>query len=541
MRTPGYDIASVRTVPKSVFAHPFVRYVQRIKENNNSDNTLSGASLAKLQTLWGLIGLGNMADRLLQEPGNRVVDYDFEKTSDKGMLPKVGLGKPIDYDVWYLFWAGNILRKGHADFSPEEWITRSLEKMVDYFHEVDPSDILKALKQPVQDENVGKTFTYPESSIYPANTAAVLGFASMSAGPISRDNIADWKYTIKEAWFETILESDAPFYPSLEREKSVPFVQYVPPTSPEGYTYQTLPVKQDEAPYIVGPKEKPPDGYAGYIAFPVGAMGVMWQMAVTTASALTRTVGGVHPADALTSVVSGNELYPPFDLQRKDVGGHKVLDKGYLVSDNTTVEYPAQPFPDIGNPKAHGWFRYWIKKNNVEIIPGELVALVCRPYPNHCWWFQESSPFVYAGNWIETEFYTSGVVKEVLEPWTDDEEPMPSSGYYDPDEQVSKGVDGNHYRVWVKNEELILESSDFLVYAVDDKVGILKTWRDQDVNGGGYVYSSDAAKPKNFNWMDLQFFNLEGKNTDDNDLFITDWVLVPVAFYESSGNSMGGA
>ena len=511
---------------RSIFEHPLARYIQRVKQGYASQ--LSGGLSAKKQVALDMTKRSSTADTLVFDPGNRQV-------SPRGagpLSPKMSLGKPVDYDTWYLLWAGNILLHGHADYTTEEQIDNSIEKLATFFGEVDPGGTLRALKQPVQAENTERNRT--SGGLYPVNVS-IIGLSGMSAGPVSRDGIADWKYAIKEAFFETILDTNTPFYPSVARSPRAPFVNYTPPD------LSPMPPKIDEGPFQVGPKDPHVPGYAGYIAFPVGAMGVMWQIAVTTASALENgTITGVRPYDAQTGIVSGGELLPPFDMVKSDVPGHKVLDKGYLVTDNTTIEYPAQPFPEMDNPKAHGWMRYWIKKNNVEIIPGELVALVCRPYPNHCWWFQESSPIVYAGNWIETEFYTSGVVKEVLEPWTS-EDPMPSEGYYDPDEQVSKGVADKHYRVWVKNEELILEASDFLEYEVDDKVGILKVWRDEDVNDGMYAYSSDAAKPKNFNWMDLEFHNLEGKTTDDNDLFITTWQIVPVAFYESSGNSMGGA
>ena len=33
--------------------------------------------------------------------------------------------------------------------------------------------------------------------------------------------------------------------------------------------------------------------------------------------------------------------------------------------------------------------------------------------------------------------------------------------------------------MWIKNEELILKSSDFYEYEVDERVGILKTYREQ--------------------------------------------------------------
>jgi|GEM_PF-3403328 len=546
---PRYDVTSVESENQSFSEHPFVRYINQSRQLSGTDHALDGATRAKLQTLWGLIGLGDMAGTLLQQPGDRTLDYDQDKTKGKGLIPKVALGKPVSPDVWYLKWAGNILRRGHSDYTDEEWITHSLEKMAGYFNEVDPLGRLKSLKQPVQDENVQRTFTYPGSSIYPAKTTGVQGFSGMSPGAIESWVVANWRYTIKEAWYETILKNDSPFYPALPRSKSEPMTKYVPSESPNGAIFRPSSPQKDDAPYTVGPKEPPPDGYVGYLAFPVGAMGIMWQIALATESSINRSFIGVRAPDEETKTLAGNELYPPFDINRKDVAGAKLVDKGYEVTDHTTVEYPAQPFPGLENPSLHGWMRYWIKRDNVEIVPGEFVGLVCRAYPDFCWWYQESSPFVYAGNWLETEFYTSGVVKSVLSPWAyDDYEArspsMPeqdktaAEAYYDPHEYAMDfHVGSKLYRIWVKHEELILASSDFKEYEAGDRVGIIKAWRSQDVNDGGYIYSNDKNRPKNFNWMDLQFFNLEGKNTNDADLFITDWQIVPVDFFGATGGA----
>jgi len=252
---------------------PYYAYIEEIARKVPGGANIIGDLDARLKTLWSQTGAGEIVNNIMTAPGNKTLNY-----ADDNNPMKVGLGMPVDYDIWYLFWAGNILRRGHSDFTPDEWITRSLEKLEDYIKEIDSTETLKALKQPEEDEGKDATFAYLSGSV------GTRGFSGMVAGSGLSDNRANWKYTIKEARFETILKNDSAFYPDI----SGPHDSKVNP------------------PIVAsGPKEPPGDDYAGYIAFPVGPLGVMWKIVLTTESSLASDVGGnVHPADAETEVGS---------------------------------------------------------------------------------------------------------------------------------------------------------------------------------------------------------------------------------------------
>lgn len=248
----------------------------------------------------------------------------------------------------------------------------------------------------------------------------------------------------------------------------------------------------------------------GYIAIPIGPLGVMWRISLATESSLTSGLSSnVYPSSGDNKTIPGGELLPPFDLTLRETCGEMIMDKGYLLDDDTTCEM----FSDDTAYPPHKWLRYWIKSDSNTIVPGEFAGVLCRPWPLHCWWHQETAPFVYAGNWIETEFYTSGIVKEVSSP---------------------DGETGNRYKVWVKNEEITVKSSDFLEYEVGDRVGLLKTYRDGD-GGSSYGGSMTPAGPgggtTNFSWEELEL-------QDTGSSLNTEWVIIPVDFFGVTG---GGA
>jgi len=266
----------------------------------------------------------------------------------------------------------------------------------------------------------------------------------------------------------------------------------------------------------VGPKSTTND-YVGYVAFPVGPLGVMWNISVATQSSLGEngTTSSVHPVDGSNGVLSGGLLLPPFELSVEQIFGEELMSKGWLTTDDSVAELYAEPFAGQDDFPKHKWLRYWIKPENTTIVPGEFVGLMCRPWPLHCWWYQETAPFVYSGTWVETEFYTSGVVKEVIEP--------------------EEGEVGNRYRVWVKNEEIIVKSSDFLEYEEDEQIGLLKTWREGEPTVPGGEVGPAGATPGSgvFDWQGLTLQNTgEALNTE--------WVIVPVSFFEADGSGVGG-
>jgi len=150
-------------------------------------------------------------------------------------------------------------------------------------------------------------------------------------------------------------------------------------------------------------------------------------------------------------------------------------------------------------------FLWWTRKNMVlpdeneepqkYPTPGEFVALGIRMFPDKPWGDQESSPYLFSGNWFDTLYYTTAVVEEIEEPTN--ERPFPL------------------YRVaWRgKEEERLMEDynkfwarpSGFETYAVDDRVTVIK-----DVD----------TERKTQTWKDDQEFQ---------EII---WRLAPITFYE---------
>lgn len=152
-----------------------------------------------------------------------------------------------------------------------------------------------------------------------------------------------------------------------------------------------------------------------------------------------------------------------------------------------------------GKVSKHWWFyvEYTVAKvENMRFpIPGEFTGLGVQLFPGYPWGknqsLQKSSPFLYSGNWIDTVYYTSARVIEVIDPGED--EPYST------------------YKVRWRKHEVLARPSDFAEYRVDDRVTILKdvstekteqTWKDED---------ADSETPETF----------------DTDI----WVIVPVTFY----------
>jgi len=133
----------------------------------------------------------------------------------------------------------------------------------------------------------------------------------------------------------------------------------------------------------VGPVDGSKNDLVGYIAIPIGPLGVMWRISLSTESSLSDGTGGnVFPVSGDNHTTMGGEILPPFDFSIRETCGEMMMNKGYLIDDDTTCEL----FADGDEPEHHKWLRYWIKKENTTIIPGEFVGILCRPWPLHCWW-----------------------------------------------------------------------------------------------------------------------------------------------------------
>ena len=138
--------------------------------------------------------------------------------------------------------------------------------------------------------------------------------------------------------------------------------------------------------------------------------------------------------------------------------------------------------------KTHWWFRtdLVIQDDQKFPVPGEFLGLSVRMMPDLPWGKQKSSPFIYSGNWTDTVFLSSAVIKEVNEP-------------------TDTVLYSTYTAAWHGQEIKDVRPSDFALYKVGDRVTLLK-----DV----------TADKKTQLWKD-----------DDMKTFGDTWMIVPITFY----------
>ena len=138
-----------------------------------------------------------------------------------------------------------------------------------------------------------------------------------------------------------------------------------------------------------------------------------------------------------------------------------------------------------GAPQPDGvkwWSRVNIGVDDTFPIPGEFVGLGVRMMPGEFSDKQQSSPFVYAGNWIDYVYYSSGKVVSV------EEGEIP------------------YVTVEWRSQTIRLKATDYAKYSVGDRVTIIK---DIETDKGTQT------------WED------EDTETPDSDK----WVIAPIMFY----------
>jgi len=250
----------------------------------------------------------------------------------------------------------------------------------------------------------------------------------------------------------------------------------------------------------------------GYISFPVGQLGAMEVMSILAQSDTEADDFELLENQKPDFTPAGGGLFPPLNKESGKnycVGDH-LIESGYVVKEEKmrNLEWQsATPYPSgiyaLDPKKPQFWVRYWIHADETFPTPGEFLGIVCKSLalPPHIWWFQESNPFLYAGNWFETNNLTGGVVTVVLleADRTDD------------------GI-GNLYTVKVQGREIKINSSDFLAYAVGDRVGVLKI---QSVMTTGRADS--------FKWHEQTRIEESDINTTFNS---TLYSIIPIDFYK---------
>lgn len=294
-----------------------------------------------------------------------------------------------------------------------------------------------------------------------------------------------------------------------------------------------------------GPKNFAPNDYVGYLSFPIGQLGIIEVISLIFETKISgyEFSGGESPSAAgykdsipvtpenltdsekPTTQPSGILLFPDMkDSNSNQLAGMNycygkhLIEHGYIIPNEATasdvddpgardippvsrdVELFSSPMSkyleDVGPKK---WMRYWIHKENTFLVPGEFVGILARSLasPPHVWWFQESNPFVYAGNWVETKSFSSGEITEVTL-----------------EAARTVGSVGNEYKVKIQGCEVICYSTDFFTYAVGERVAILKI-------------DNLGKAEKSFTWLDQTHL----KSTDKGQVK-DQYIIAPITYYK---------
>ena len=255
--------------------------------------------------------------------------------------------------------------------------------------------------------------------------------------------------------------------------------------------------------------------YCGLLSFPVGPLGVMEVLSVFSESMDTMhffasdesvVVESPDFFECVTEQSLDGFMSPMTDMKGACPGVH-LVEKGYALA-NRDAEYPAESFAGYDNIRPLHSLRFYLRRDAKWPLPGEFIGLLAKPWPSHVWWFQETSPLLYSGNWFETNHYTSGVITEIL--------------------HAPEGSFGLAYKCVVRGVEVCIASSDFYGYSVGDRVAILRM-NDLD-------RFMDKTKG-NFKWKemdDLIAREKMEKETPSNVPYIVNpnMMIVPMSFYK---------
>lgn len=268
--------------------------------------------------------------------------------------------------------------------------------------------------------------------------------------------------------------------------------------------------------------------YSGLLSFPVGPLGVMEVLSIFSESMIdmlhanseTNRYDAAIPFSpdgtiqiqdpvgwrCVTEPVLDGFMSPMTSMKDECIGVH-LVDKGYLVT-SRDVEYPAPAFPGYDKILPLQSMRYYLRRDAKWPLPGEFIGLLARPWPSHVWWFQETSPILYSGNWVETNHYTSGVITEILQP--------------------PEGSFGLVYKCNVRGVEVFIASSDFYGYAVGDRVAIVRL---------GDLDRFHNSFKGNYKWKEMEDLIAREKMEKNSPTGVAyqlnpNMMILPVSFYK---------
>lgn len=382
----------------------------------------------------------------------------------------VGVSLPVASDIWYLTIGESILPFRGDNF--QENADRILGFLADYLTYLDNIKPLKSLQQYA---DVHSYISWDEMrTIFDADHAP---------------------HVIREMRFETWMLNRNTEFPSKGPKNSL----------------------ED------GVKSKPETSmgqlYGGLLSFPVGPMGVMEVLAIfsETMPAMLENDIPFNPegtikiefpegwACVLEKPLDGF-MSPMTDMKGACPGVH-LVEKGYMIM-NRDAEYPAEAFAGYDSILPFQSLRYYLSRTAKWPVPGEFIGLLAKPWHSHVWWFQETSPLLYSGNWFETNYYTSGIIKEILQP--------------------PEGSFGLVYRCVVRGVEVCIAASDFYGYNVGDRVAIIR------INDLGRF--TDETKG-NFKWKEMEDLIAREKmekETPSNVPYVVNpnMMILPMSFYQ---------
>jgi hypothetical protein len=239
-----------------------------------------------------------------------------------------------------------------------------------------------------------------------------------------------------------------------------------------------------------------PSNSIGFLAFPIGQLGVM-EIVSLIGESVTEADG--FSIGAQEAIVEAGDMMAPVHHNRGHCVGEHLIEGGYLVQNDGTdkVELMSEDFIGQESVEPHRWLRYWLMPEDTFPVPGEFVALLAKSELFHVNWFQATAPILYSGQYWENEYYTSGVIQEVIEPDDESEE------------------ETNIYKVWVRGFEMWLRPTDFYLYEIDERVAIVKETLDLVDNMDWTLIESDKDN--------------DSSSADNPD---EDWRVAPISFYE---------
>lgn len=179
----------------------------------------------------------------------------------------------------------------------------------------------------------------------------------------------------------------------------------------------------------------------------------------------------------LEDIREGTKLLPP--LPSRSGGDEEVLTHAfYLHEDDVKILNGSELSPFTVMRKG-------LRSADKFPTPGEFIGMAVRAWPNHAWFSQESNPFIFSANWFDTNYYSSGKVEALID--------------------INENGSDFAYDVKIRGKlESSVLSTDFLTYAVGDRVALLKLL-DNDVKFTNKDMKENGFNP-NWRIIPITFF-----------------------------------